>query len=233
MLESEALAELLALTAQRLKELNAKHQIDSRTIGNLQIKLHNQKREYKRQQSCKMQSEIFSNYGRAPSIGSSDRSLGSDELSVNRSYISRGYTDVPDLPPNPKIVETPRSNLWETVKSFRFPNFFTAGGQTESKKKLESSFETTPFSAKLLPKHTFPATKKQESPVLKLKGKADLNGTFATQGNYATRNELQDTSHLSSMTKVSASRPSARTVKNIPHVTRPFRDSGNGSCDSR
>ena len=234
MLESEALAELLALTAQRLKELNMKHSIDRRTIGNLQIKLHNQKRDIKRQQSCKMQSEIFSNWGRGPSVGSSDGSLGSDELSVNRSYISRGFTDVPDVPTNPKVIETPRSTLWETVKTFRFTNLFSAAGEDESKRNQENSFEIAPLSAKLSSKHALPPTKKQESPTIKFNRKTEFNGTFATtQGNYTSQNDLQDTSHLSSMTKVSAHRPSAKTVKNIPHVTRTFRDSGNESCDSR
>ena len=127
-----------------------------------------------------MQSEIFSQFGRGPSIGSSDGSLGSDELSVNLTQISRGYTDVPDIPTNPKIIETPRSNLWETVKGFRFTNLFSAGGEDERKKNQDNSFEIAPLSAKLSSKHTLPPTKKQESPDLKLNRRSEFNGTFAT-----------------------------------------------------
>ena len=53
-METPALHQLLAMTAQRLKELNMQHTHDQRQIAGMQRRVHRQKVEHKRQESMQI-----------------------------------------------------------------------------------------------------------------------------------------------------------------------------------
>ena len=54
---------------------------------------------------------------------------------MNRSVISRANTEIPEVSQN---VQTPRANLWDTVKSFRFAGLFGGAVDEEEKKGEET-----------------------------------------------------------------------------------------------
>ena len=62
---------------------------------------------------------------------------------MNRSFFSRANTEVPEVKDN-QNVQTPRSNLWETVKSFRFTGLFGGANDEEEKKGDENRLESGP-----------------------------------------------------------------------------------------
>ena len=105
-MENQALHDLLAMTAQRFKELNMQHTQHKRQIAGMQKKVHRQKVEHKRQESL-IKSDIGTNLSNGRASISSEGSIGSDELPVNGSFISRANTEIPEGTNN-RNVETPR-----------------------------------------------------------------------------------------------------------------------------